>query len=311
MNHHINKPLVAALVIVIIGIVAAGSLYAAQRDAFSRAAAVPSTVTGAGSTLIPDTSSATNPPSAVAAGQSAPAAAASATATGAATATVAAGKTTTSAKQTTSRSSTPSRPASTPSRDERKPLAGRYIFLDPGHGTVGSGAVGNNGGDEARNNLTTALMLRDMLVAGGARVSLSRTSNVSPTIPGVTSDQLAARTTMANRTSADMFVSLHQNSSDNTSARGLQVYYRSGSSLSLALADRIRSGVIGTTGWRDWGSISGTFYVLRNSTRPAAVLVEAGFISNATDEALISSSSFQRKIATGIYNGIVAYCRSH
>ncbi|MGE5560515.1 MAG: N-acetylmuramoyl-L-alanine amidase family protein [Chloroflexota bacterium] len=191
--------------------------------------------------------------------------------------------------------------------EERKPLSGRTVFVDAGHGIAGSGANGPNGGDEAKNNLATALILRDLLESAGARVVMTRTTMVNPTIPGRTSDQLEARTIKANESGADIFVSLHENFNDEyPNARGLTVYYRAGSA-SQRLAEKIDAATIAATGWYDWGTQVGTFYVLRNSTLKAAVLVECGFLSNATDERLLGTDAFRRKIATGLFNGIVAY----
>lgn len=191
--------------------------------------------------------------------------------------------------------------------NDRKPLAGRVVFLDAGHGIPGSGANGPNGGDEAANNLATALLVRDKLQSAGARVVMTRTKMINPTVPGRTNDQLEARTIMANDSNADIFVSLHENLSEEyPGARGLTVYYRSGAA-SLRLAQKIDAATIASTGWYNFGIDIGNYYVLNNSTLKAAVLVECGFLSNATDERLLGTAAFRSKVATGIFNGIVAY----
>jgi len=193
------------------------------------------------------------------------------------------------------------------SRDERMPLSGRVIFVDPGHGSAGSGANGASGGDEAANNLATALILRDLLTGAGARVVMSRTTMVDPRIPGVTDDQLEARTMLANGSGAEIFVSLHENYSEEyPSARGLTVYYR-GDAASRRLAEKIEAATVAVTGWNSFGAEAASYYVLRNSTLKAAVLVECGFLSNAEDEWLLGTDAFRRRIAMGVFNGIVAY----
>lgn len=193
------------------------------------------------------------------------------------------------------------------SRGERGPLAGRVIFIDPGHGSPGSGANGAHGGDEAANNLATALILRDLLADAGARVVMSRTTMVDPRIPGVTDDQLAARTQMANASGAEIFVSLHENYSEEyPDARGLTVYYRNDGP-SRRLAEKIELATVAATGWNSFGSEPASYYVLRNSKLKAAVLVECGFLSNVEDERLLGTDAFRRRIATGVFNGIVAY----
>lgn len=215
----------------------------------------------------------------------------------------------TKSPSTSAKTTTASTRTTTVSRGDvaRSPLAGHTIFVDAGHGYPGSGANGPNGGDEAANNLATALILRDMLKSAGAKVVMTRTTNISPTVSGVTDDQLEARTIMANSSGADIFVSLHENYNDSTSAaRGLTVYYRSDSP-SIQLARDIDAATVGTTGWYNWGTDVGPYYVLNHSTLRAAVLVECGFLSNATDERLLGTTAFRTKIATGVYNGILAY----
>lgn len=193
------------------------------------------------------------------------------------------------------------------SRGERKPLSGRVIFIDPGHGSPGSGANGANGGDEAANNLATALILRDLLTGAGARVVMSRTTMIDPRIPGVTDDQLEARTMMANASGAEIFISLHENYSEEyPGARGLTVYYRN-DAMSRRLAGKIEAATSAATGWSSFGTEAASYYVLRNSRLKAAVLVECGFLSNAEDERLLGTDAFRRRIAAGVFNGIVAY----
>jgi N-acetylmuramoyl-L-alanine amidase len=51
-----------------------------------------------------------------------------------------------------------------------------------------------------------------------------------------------------------------------------------------------------------------SFYVLRGANAPA-VLVEAGFVTNAKDEAKLESKKFRRKIAEGLYAGILDFAR--
>src|SRR5881628_2905389 len=54
-------------------------------------------------------------------------------------------------------------------------LRGRRIVLDPGHGGVFRGALGVNGLTEAEVNLGVALLLRGLLEARGAIVTMTRT----------------------------------------------------------------------------------------------------------------------------------------
>ena len=88
-------------------------------------------------------------------------------------------------------------------RMESADLTGLTIVLDAGDGGLASGAVGLKGLREADINLTVALYLRDMLLAAGAKVIMTRETDL--TVP------LHRRVEIANRAEADLFISLHHN----------------------------------------------------------------------------------------------------
>lgn len=115
------------------------------------------------------------------------------------------------------------------SDDKRIPL----IVLDPGHGGEDFGAPGVEGLLEKDVALALAFELERMLKQKlKAAVRLTRRSDVF--VP------LAARTQLANDFDADLFISLHANSSPGGKASGFEIYYldNSDSSASRALADR-------------------------------------------------------------------------
>ncbi len=93
------------------------------------------------------------------------------------------------------------------------------IVIDPGHGGRDSGA-GVRGLTEADLTLDVALRLEKLLQQeSGVEVVLTRRTDVY--VP------LEERTAIANRESADLFLSIHANASRNTSARGIETYYLS------------------------------------------------------------------------------------
>ena len=57
---------------------------------------------------------------------------------------------------------------------------------------------------------------------------------------------------------------------------------------------------------KDHGVKTAPFFVLRMTTMPA-ILAEIGFISNPTEEKLLKSSTFQKRMAHGIFEGIQTY----
>lgn len=107
------------------------------------------------------------------------------------------------------------------------------VVLDPGHGGDDLGAVGRAGLREKDINLIVAFDLAERLrEQHGVRVLLTRSSDRF--VP------LAARTALANRAEADLFVSIHANASPGKNRSGFEVYYLSSSESDAAqlLAER-------------------------------------------------------------------------
>ncbi len=195
-----------------------------------------------------------------------------------------------------------------PSRgNARQPLAGHSVVVDAGHGTYGSGASGF-GSDEATNTLAISKDLRDLLVDAGAKVYMTRTTMA---FPGDAPGRLDIRTNYANSTRADIFVSVHNNYFDNSEAvSGAMTFYSTGGAHednSRRLARDIQAGLVRATDLTDRGVETAGYYVTRNSTLSAAVLVEVGFLSNPSDATALADDDFREKAASGIAQGIIDY----
>lgn len=104
------------------------------------------------------------------------------------------------------------------------------VVLDPGHGGRDPGAVGCRGTLEKDRTLEIALLVRDLLALRmpGVRVVLTR--NDDSYVP------LAARTRIANREQADLFISIHCNAAVRREAEGFETFF-----LSLARTDDARA----------------------------------------------------------------------
>ena len=197
-------------------------------------------------------------------------------------------------------------------------LAGKTIVVDPGHGsyksttatTLDSGAVGPSGVKEKDVNLRIALALKSYLEADGAKVIMTRTKDV-----GVMT--LTARAQVANNNNADMFSSIHCNSSTSSSAHGTETFYsvvdEYNSTISdalknqrNALAKSVQTNIVAQLQRSNRGVKTENFTVITKSKMPA-VLVETAFISNPTEERLLNSASFQDSAAKGCYLGIRGY----
>ncbi len=100
--------------------------------------------------------------------------------------------------------------------DNRQP--GHFlVMIDPGHGGYDPGTQSSDGAMEKDLALQIATRLKAALEARGIRAQLTRSTD--------TFISLAARTRIANSAGADLFVSIHLNSSPNADTTGIEVYY--------------------------------------------------------------------------------------
>jgi len=191
-----------------------------------------------------------------------------------------------------------------------KPLQGKVIVIDPGHGGTYKGAIGKQGLTESEINLGVALYLWGFLKGSGAEVILTRTidSEVAQGEASGLKDDLQARCTIANQANANLFISIHHNSDWGDPERNeIQVYYQMadlGPSFDLAL--EVGVSLLEAIGPREIGIIPGNYYVLRN-IRATAILGEASFLSHEEDEEKLAFFRSLREEALAYYRGIRNY----
>ena len=193
-------------------------------------------------------------------------------------------------------------------------IINKVVYLDAGHGGYDPGATYFG---QYEKNLTLAVQKRvkAKLEAAGYTVVTSRNTD--------TSVELLERSASANKSKADIFVSLHFNAGAQ-SANGVETYYYQYYSeypsrinqtyhndaerlkRSSELAQAIQSNVVAQTGSKNNGVKRETFAVVRETTAPA-VLVELGFISNQAEFNKINTAAYQEKLAEGVTKGILAY----
>lgn len=179
-------------------------------------------------------------------------------------------------------------------------LDGRTIMVDAGHGGRSGGAQGSRH-NEKDLCLKMALAVRDSLTARGARVLMTRDRDVEVSLP--------ARSTFANQSNCDIFISIHCNSTLANRAgkiRGTETYWY-GNPESRTLAQHLHPRVVATVQARD-GGVRGnrSFWVLRKMNMPS-VLLEIGYINHPADEALLSEDGFHQRLATNIAHGVVSF----
>jgi N-acetylmuramoyl-L-alanine amidase len=213
------------------------------------------------------------------------------------------------------------------------------IVIDPGHGGHDPGASGH-GLKEADLTLDIALRLEKLLQEeGGIEVALTRRSHVY--VP------LEERTAIANRESADLFLSIHANASRNSAAHGVETYYLSFASTPDAEAVAARENSASERAMhslpdiikaialnnkldesRDLATMVQESMVtrLRRSNRnmrnlgvkkaPFVVLIGAGmpsvlaeisFLTNRQEAQLLKTSAYKQRIAEALHDAVMKY----
>jgi N-acetylmuramoyl-L-alanine amidase len=217
------------------------------------------------------------------------------------------------------------------------------VVIDPGHGGHDTGTIGPNGLMEKDLVLDVALRLGKALTQRlGSQVVYTRSTDTF--IP------LEVRTQMANEEKADLFISIHANSSPEPSATGVETYFFNLTSdkhgLDLAtrenatsasaisdLNDLLHRAVLQTKleesrefAQRVQSSLWATSVKMNNRSRDRgvrqapfvvligatmpSVLAEIGFVSNPHDARLLQRSDQRQKVAEALFKGVSAYASS-
>ncbi|MBM2810402.1 MAG: cell wall hydrolase/autolysin [Chloroflexi bacterium] len=197
------------------------------------------------------------------------------------------------------------------------------VALDPGHSRWDVGATGS-GLREFEVTLDLARRARSILEADGFAVRLTRDGpeRVAPQVPGDATQAIRVEQEARHQAAGDatVFVSIHLNGHSNTTLRGTETYYNGDNlgepsfRLATALQQATRA-ALGSSGYTPVdrgvsqdltaGKPYGHFFSLRGPF-PSALL-EALFLSNPDEAALLHSDSIRDAIAQGIANGIAAY----
>src|SRR5260370_5372208 len=167
------------------------------------------------------------------------------------------------------------------------------VVIDAGYGGFDRGGIPHQRVPESVMNLDVAQRLKAVLTAYGYRVVMTRDSDVF--IP------LGTRVAIANSYRDAIFVCIHFNAAPRGAASGIETYFYSPQSLPLASA--IHYYVAGGAPTRNRGVRRRGFYVLRKTTIPS-VLVECGFLTNATEANYAQSAAYQQKLAEEIARGV-------
>lgn len=209
------------------------------------------------------------------------------------------------------------------------------VAVDPGHGGRLSGAVARDGTREADLNLDIGLRLARMLQGAGVEVAITRTTDAFVNEPaeertgdGIIdeTDELAARTDVANEARADLFISVHNNIAVNRSVGGPSTFFydeRPFSDRSSRLARIIQEEMVAALDSidgpnrepHDHGALIYPYYVLRGfdpprlrrPTQMPGVLSEGMFLSNERELRLLKRPAVRAAMAVAYYEAIAKY----
>lgn len=183
-----------------------------------------------------------------------------------------------------------------PEQRKKGTLNGVTIVLDPGHGGNDGGTVGVRKTEEKDLTLKTAEILSHHLNAAGAEVVMTRQSD--------TYVDLRKRVANSHQAGADAFISIHYDSTDDSTVSGFTSYYQH--DYQKELAEYLNSGLSDKLTLHDRGVQHGNYLVLRENRQPA-ILVELGFLSNFNEERVLTTNQFREQAALGLYNGLINY----
>lgn len=213
------------------------------------------------------------------------------------------------------------------------------VVIDPGHGGRDTGTIGPSGLTEKALVLDIAHRLKERIeLELGAEVVLTRDDDAF--VP------LETRTAMANQAEADLFLSIHANSSSSSSIRGFETYFlnfatsneaseiaarenaASAQSISelqdlvskILLRDKVEESrefashiqrALATTPdfGRNRGVKQAPFVVLIGANMPS-ILAEVSFISNPDDERLLKEGDRRDQIAESLFEGVRSYSKT-
>lgn len=187
----------------------------------------------------------------------------------------------------------------------------KVIVIDPGHGGFDPGKVGVNEVLEKDINLKISLLLKDVLESEGYEVLMTRTEDCglySSTDSNKKRVDMQKRVEIINSSNAVLAVSIHQNSFEQESSKGAQVFYHQesekGKILGETLQETIKSVI--ADGNHRVAKSNDSYYMLRKTQCPL-VIVECGFLSNQAEAKLLTEDEYQKKMAGAIRDGIKKY----
>lgn len=189
------------------------------------------------------------------------------------------------------------------------------IVIDPGHGGMDGGAVGADKIVEKDINLAISLCMRDMFVASGFQVVMTRETDISIHDEGVTGTRkqkvsdLHNRLNLVNQYPGGVFISIHQNKFGDSRSQGAQVFYGPQNEQSEKLADILQKNFVEDlqpNNNRKYKKAGKNLYLMYNAQYPS-VLLECGFLSNPQEAHQLIDPDYQSKVAFTAYRSVLEF----
>jgi N-acetylmuramoyl-L-alanine amidase len=218
------------------------------------------------------------------------------------------------------------------------------IVIDAGHGGHDTGTIGPTGLMEKDLCLDVALRLGKIIQQRLPGADIVYTRSDDTFIP------LEERTNIANQAKADLFISIHANSSQDHAARGVETYYLNLKGSAEAMEVAARENASSDQGVHDLEDLvkkiarnekideSKEFaediqdslakrmqktsktvkdrgvrkapFVVLIGADMPSILTEISFLSNPADEKLLKQPEYRQRVAEGLYQGVASYLQS-
>lgn len=193
------------------------------------------------------------------------------------------------------------------------PLSGKIFVIDPGHGGLDGGAESRGGIQEKEIALNIAMHLRDYLNEAGALVIMTRETDkdlADFNTKGLSRrklEDLQNRVSLANKSLADFFISIHLNSIPSEKWHGAQTFYYTLREENERMAKAIQKQLVSNLKNTDRVPLPKNDVLVLKYVEMPSVMVEVGFLSNPKEAGLLNTKEYQKKIAFAIYQGMLEY----
>ena len=183
------------------------------------------------------------------------------------------------------------------------------VVIDPGHGGEDPGKIGINQAQEKDLNLIIAQKVQKILEEKEYIVMMTRTTDagMNPNKELSQIDDLDARVKLMNEIAPKIAVSIHQNSYIDENIKGAQVFYykdsKEGEWAAQIMQESLRK--LDPENHREMKD-NDSYYLLRRTQTPI-IIVECGFLSNASEADKLVDDEYQNQLAEAIARGIEMY----